>query len=161
MQLHSGNAQIARLLEAGALGTCPLDRHFANTMLPRYKQAVHAKEVDVSADTLKASLIDTGAYTFSSAHTSYASDVAAGAKIAASSALTSPTETDGVLDTADFVWAAVSGAEAEGVYLWDDTITSPADLLMVWYDTGMTGMPVTPSGGDISFTVNGSGWYAL
>jgi hypothetical protein len=36
-----------------------------------------------------------------------------------------------------------------------------ARQLVSFYDTGMTGMPVDPSGGNINVTVNASGWFAL
>lgn len=134
----------------------------ANTLMPRFKQGLLNKEHDLDSDQIKASLIDTADYTFSAAHASYASDVASGAKVAESAALGSPSITAGVFDTSDFTWQSVNGDEAEAIFLWNDTPTTPvADPLIAWYDTGMTGMPVTPSGGDIHFTVNASGWFAL
>lgn len=136
----------------------------ANALYPRGKQGFISKELNLASggDTIRATLIDSGAYTYSSSHTTYATDVAAGAKIAVNTSLGSPTVTNGVYDTADFTWTAVSGAQSEAVILWDDTVTTPvADALIAFYDTGLTGMPVTPNGGDINFTVNASGWFAL
>jgi cyanophycinase-like exopeptidase len=66
---------------------------------------------------------------------------------------------NGVFDTADFVWSSVSGDQSEAVILWDDTQTN--DRLIAFYDTGITGMPVTPNGGNINVTVNASGWFSL
>jgi hypothetical protein len=134
----------------------------ANAMYPVFKELLLQKAIDCANDSFKATLIDSADYTYDSADESYATDVASGAKVAASAALTSPTEADGVFDTADFTWSSVTGDQCEAVILWDDTPTTPtADPLAVFYDTGMTGMPVTPSGGDISFTVNASGWFSL
>lgn len=135
----------------------------ANALYPRAKQAFLAKEVSMSADTIKATLIDSADYTYGSGHTTYATDVAAAAKVAATaSGLGSPTVTSGVFDTADFTWSAVTGDQSEAIILWDDTTTTPvADQLIAFYDSGITGMPVTPNGGDINVTVNGSGWFAL
>lgn len=134
----------------------------ANALYPRFKQGLLAGELDLSADSIKASLIDSASYTYSSTDTGYAADVAAGAKIAESSALGSAAITDGTFDTADFTWGSVSGNQSEDIILWDDTVTTPvADALVAFYDTGMTGMPVTPNGGDINVTVNASGWFAL
>jgi hypothetical protein len=65
----------------------------------------------------------------------------------------------GVFDTADFTWSAVSGSASGILVLYDDTHASKA--LIVYYDTGMTGMPVTPNGGDINCTVHASGWFSL
>lgn len=120
---------------------------------------------DLNTQTIKATLIDGADYTFSAAHDDYGSgtpDVPAAAKVAVSGALATPTITNGVFDTADFSWTAVTGDQCEDIILWNDSITSPVtDHLIAFYDTGMTGMPVTPNGGDINVTVNGSGWFAL
>jgi hypothetical protein len=131
----------------------------ANAIYPKGKQALLNKEHDLDTDAIKATLIDSADYTYGAAHTSYASDVAAGAKVAASGALTTPTITDGVFDTDDFTWSTVTGDQSEAIIVWNDTHAS--DGLLVFYDTGMTGMPVTPNGGNINVTVNGSGWFAL
>lgn len=134
----------------------------ANVLYPKYKQALMNKEHDMDTDIIKATLIDSGAYTYVGSHTSYASDIPVGAKIAASGQLTSPTIVDGIFDTADFSWTAVTGAVSEAIVIWNDTPTTPtADPVCAYYDTGMTGMPVTPNGGNINVTVHASGWWAL
>jgi len=134
----------------------------ANVLYPKFKQALQNKEHDLDTDIIKATLIDTGAYTYAGTHAAYATDVAAGSKIAVSPQLTSPTITDGVFDTADFSWTAVSGVQSEAIIIWNDSPTTPtADPLCAFYDTGMTGMPVTPNGGNINVTVHASGWWAL
>jgi len=74
-------------------------------------------------------------------------------------ALGSPTVVNGVFDTADFTWSTVTGDQSEIIILWDDTLTN--DRLVSYMDTGITGMPVTPNGGNINVTVNGSGWFAI
>jgi hypothetical protein len=137
----------------------------ANALYNTFKQdLLNAGSVpfDLNSDVIKASLIDGADYTFSAAHDEYsggATDVAAGAKVAESSGLGSPTIVNGTFDTADFTWSTVTGDQSEIVLLWDDTLTN--DRLIAYYDTGMTGMPVTPSGGNINFTVHASGWFAL
>lgn len=134
----------------------------SNLLYPKAKQELLNKEMDLDTDSIKATLSDAADYTYGSGHTSYATDVAAAAKVAVSSALGSPTITNGTFDTADFTWSAVSGDQCEQVLLWDDTPTTPtADPLIALYDTGITGMPVTPNGGDINVTVSGSGWWSL
>jgi hypothetical protein len=134
----------------------------ANVLYNKYKQGLLNKEHDMDTDIIKATLIDSGAYTFGAAHYAYGTDVPAGAKIAVSPQLTSPTIVDGVFDTADFTWTAVTGAQSEAIIVWNDTTTTPtADAMCVFYDTGMTGMPVTPNGGNINVTVHASGWFAL
>jgi hypothetical protein len=111
----------------------------SNALYPKYKQALLNKEADMDTDIIKATLIDSADYTYGSAHASYATDIAtSAAKVAVSPQLTSPTIVDGVFDTADFTWTAVTGDPSEAIVLWDDTTTSPtADLLVAFYDTGM------------------------
>jgi len=134
----------------------------ANALYDTFKQGLLDKLFDLNTDTIKASLIDSADYTFSAAHDEYsggALDVPTAAKVAESSALTTPTIANGVFDTDDFTWSTVSGDQSEAIILWDDTIAN--DRLLAFYDTGMTGMPVTPNGGNINVTVNASGWFAL
>jgi hypothetical protein len=134
----------------------------SNALYPKFKQALSNKEHDLDSDIIKATLIDTGAYTYAGTHSAYGTDVAAGSKIAVSPQLTTPTIVDGVFDTADFTWTAVSGVQSEAIIIWNDTPTTPtADPLCAFYDTGMTGMPVTPNSGNINVTVHASGWWAL
>lgn len=134
----------------------------ANDFYDTYLQGLLNKEFDMDTDIIKATLIDSADYTFSAAHDFYgggSADVAAGAKVAVSGTLGSPTIANGVFDTANFTWSAVTGDVSEAVILWDDSITD--DRLVAFYDTGMTGMPVTPNGGDINFSVHASGWFSL
>lgn len=134
----------------------------ANALYDTFKQGLLNKEFDLDTDIIKATLIDSADYTFSAAHDFYGGaslDVPAAAKVAASGTLGSPTIANGVFDTANFTWTAVTGDVSEAVILWDDSITD--DRLIAFYDTGMTGMPVTPNGGDINFAVHASGWFAL
>lgn len=131
----------------------------ANALYPKFKQALLNKEHNLDTDTVKASLIDTGSYTYNTAHDEY-TDLAG--VIATSAGLAATTITDGTFDSDNFTWSAVSGNQSEAIVVWNDTPTTPtADPLVVYYDTGMTGMPVTPNGGDINVTVNASGWFSL
>ncbi|MEO8481089.1 MAG: hypothetical protein ABI634_02695 [Acidobacteriota bacterium] len=133
----------------------------ANALYNTFKEGLLDKLFDLNSDTIKASLIDSADYTFSAAHDEYSGgsrDVALVAIVAESAALGSPTITNGVFDSADFAWSTVSGDQSEAIILWDDTITN--DRLIAFYDTGITGMPVTPSGGNINVTV-GTNWFSL
>lgn len=134
----------------------------ANALYNPFKEGILGNiAFDLDTDTIKASLVDGADYTFSAAHNEYsggARDVPLAA-IVAEATLTAPTVASGVFDTGNFTWVAVTGDISEDVILWDDTLTN--DLLIIFYDTGMTGMPVTPNGGDINFTVHASGWFAI
>lgn len=134
----------------------------ANALYNTFKEGLLDKLFDLNTDVVKASLVDGADYTFSAAHDEYsggARDVPLAGIVAESSALGSPTIVSGTFDTADFTWGTVTGDQSEQIILWDDTLTN--DRLIAFYDTGITGMPVTPNGGNINVTVNASGWFAL
>jgi hypothetical protein len=139
------------------------DRFRANALYNTFKEGILGNTAfDLDSDIIKCSLVDAADYTYSAAHDEYsggARDVALAAIVAESPQLTSPTVVNGVFDTADFVFSTVTGDQSEDLILWDDTLTN--DRLIAFYDTGMTGMPVTPSGGNINVTVNASGWFAI
>lgn len=138
----------------------------ANALYPLFKQALLNKEHNLDTDSIIASLVrksgtDTGGtYTYSAAHDEMTDF---GGTVADSSALGTTTIALGVFDCADFSWSSVgAGNTVSIVALWNTTPTTPtADPLVAYYDTGMTGMPVTPNGGNINFTVHASGWFAL
>jgi hypothetical protein len=133
----------------------------ANALYPLYKQALLNKEHDMNTDSIKAILGDSADYTYNAAH-DFLDDILAAARVATSGALTSPTIVNGVFDTADFTWTAVTGDVSEFIALFNDTPATEATKgLVCFYDTGMTGMPVTPNGGNINVTVHTSGWFAL
>lgn len=137
----------------------------ANALYNPFKQALLVSEShDLNADSIRVVLADAADYTYAATH-DFLDDVAAGARVAVSGGLTSPTGTDGVFDTADFSFTAVTGDQSEDLILYNhDGNGAGADAarqLIAFYDTGMTGMPVTPNGGDINVTVNASGWFAL
>lgn len=157
---------LTQLANAAALGLGSLDLatlHHANALYNTFKEGILGNTAfDLDTDVIKASLTDATDYTYSAAHDEYsggARDVPLAAIVAESPTLTSPTVVNGVFDTADFTWTAVTGDVSEQVILWDDTLTN--DRLMAFYDTSITGMPVTPNGGNINVTVNASGWFAI
>lgn len=134
----------------------------ANAKYSTFAEGLLNQVFKLNTDIIKASLIDSADYVFNAAHDEYSGasrDVPSAAIVAASAQLGSPTITNGVFDTADFTWSAVTGDQSEDIILWDDSLTN--DRLCVFFDSGMTGMPVTPNGGDINVTVNGSGWFAV
>ena len=133
----------------------------ANALYPKFKQALLNKEHDLNTDDIRVVLSDAADYTFNSTH-DFLDDVPAGARVAVSSTLTSPTIVDGVFDTADFTFTSVTGDQSEQIILYNHTGGSDAARgLIEFLDTGMTGMPVTPNGGDINVTIHSSGWFAL
>lgn len=131
----------------------------ANGLYAKFKERLLNKEIDQDTDAIKAILVDAADYTVNLATHGVLTDVTAGGIVATSAALGSPTIVGGVFDSADFSWTSVTGDQSEDIILYDDTHAN--DALEVFYDTGITGMPVTPNGGNINVTVNASGWFAL
>lgn len=134
----------------------------ANALYPKFKQAcLDGLSPGLDTADVRAVLVDLADYTYSAAH-DFLDDVAAGARVAVSATLTSPTIVDGVFDTDDFVFPGGAGDQSEAVILYiHDGGADSARRLIAFFDTGVGGLPVTPNGEDILVTVNASGWFAL
>jgi len=133
----------------------------ANAVYPNYKEALldGGTNISLSAGTVKVALVDTGTYTYSAAHDFY-DDVSAGT-IGTPQTIGSKTVTDGLFDGADVTFTAVSGTTVEALVIYIDTGTPATSRVVAYFDTGVTGLPVTPNGGDITITWNGSGIFQL
>ena len=104
--------------------------------------------IDWDTDTIKCSLVRSSAYTPNMATDQFLSSVAT--RVADSAALASKTVTAGVADAADITFTAVgAGASFQYVLIWKDTGNAATSPLIALFDT-MTGLPYTPSGGDIT-----------
>ncbi len=136
----------------------------SNAIYPKYKEALlgaSANSALTGSGTtgLYAALVDTGMYTYSSSHQFY-SDLSG--VVGTDQEISSPTLTAGVVDGGDVTFPAVSGASAEAIVLYRKNAGANSTWRLVAYiDTGVTGLPVTPNGGDIGITWNASGIFAL
>lgn len=131
----------------------------ANAIYPKYKEAVIQSSANSSlTGTVKFALVDTGTYTYSAAHEFLSSLTGV---VGTAQTLTTKTYTNGVLDGGDLTFPAVSGSSAEAIVGYIDTGVAGTSRLVAYLDTGFTGLPVTPSGGDITVTWNASGIFAL
>lgn len=123
----------------------------ANALYASFKQQLGLAAINLSSATIKAFLVDTGAYTFSAAHT-IITDIPTGARLATGT-LANKAWTGAVFDADDLTFAAVAagtgtGTAAEALVLLVDTGTAATSFLIAYFDT-VTGLPVTPNGGDI------------
>ena len=100
-------------------------------------------------DDIKVLLIDTGSHSISLSADRHHDDITPAAIIATSANMTTKTIADGILDAADFTFTAVSGASVEAMIVYKDTGVSATSPLLLLIDTA-TGLPLTPTGGDIS-----------
>lgn len=132
----------------------------ANAIYPLYKQALLDASVnsDLNDGTVKVALVDTGVYTYSSAHGFY-SDLSG--VVGTPQEILNTTVTNGVLDGDNVTFTAVSGNSVEALVIYIDTGVAGTSRLVAYIDTGVTGLPVTPNGGNISVTWNASGIFAL
>jgi hypothetical protein len=55
----------------------------------------------------------------------------------------------------------VTGNSIEALLIYIDTGSAATSRLVAYIDTGVTGLPVTPNGGDIVITWNASGIFQL
>ena len=130
----------------------------ANAFYPKFIEALIGQAfagTPTITGTLKAVLIDTADYTYNSAHDFY-DDASAGA-VGTPTTLASQTYAAGLLDAADTTLTAVTGDQSEAVILFLDTGTPATSRLVAYIDTGVTGLPVTPNGGNIVLGWNASG----
>lgn len=132
----------------------------ANAIYPKYKEALlsGAANISLSSGTVKAALVDTGTYTYSAAHEFLSSLTGV---VGTAVTLGTKAVSNGTFDSADPTWTAVSGSSAEAIVLYIDTGVAGTSRLVAYIDAGQTGLPVTPNGGDITYTVAAAGWFTL
>jgi len=132
----------------------------ANAIYPKWKQALLQSLSNASLDSgdVKAVLVDTDTYTYSAAHEFLSS---LSGTVGTAQTILTKTYADGVFDGDNVTYTAVSGAQCEAIVIYRDTGVAGTSRLVAFLDTGVTGLPVTPNGGDISITWNASGIFAL
>lgn len=133
----------------------------ANAFYNKYLEAVvqataNSSMAGTGTTGVYAALVDTGTYTFSQTHEFYSS--VASAQVGTEVELTSKTFTNGLFDAADSTFASVTGATAEALVIFIKNAGANTTWRLVAYiDTGVTGLPVTPNGGNIVTAWNASG----
>lgn len=140
----------------------------ANAIYPIYKTALLAASANVSLNVNDATdgpfcaLVDTGTYTYSAAHDFY-SDLSG--IVGTDQRITTPTVgsvSEGTFDGDNLTYTAVSGASVEALVIYRHNAGANTTWRLVAYiDTSVTGLPVTPNGGDITVTFNASGIFTL
>jgi hypothetical protein len=137
----------------------------ANAIYPKWKEAAlqgtSGSALNGSGTTgVYVALIDLADYTYSASHEFYSS--ISSAIVGTPVELTSKTFTNGLFDAADSTLTAVTGDPSEAlVYYIRNAGANTTWRLFAFVDTGVTGLPVTPNGGDISIVQNASGIVQL
>jgi hypothetical protein len=132
----------------------------ANAIYPKYKEALLGSAANSSmvAGTVKVALVDAGVYTYSAAHEFLSSLTGV---VGTSPTLITKTVVNGAFDSDNPTWTAVTGASVEALVIYIDTGVAGTSRLIAYIDTGQTNLPVTPNGGDITFTVAAAGWFTI
>jgi len=136
----------------------------ANAVYPLYKTAILSAGTNTSliVDTVDdgpfVSLVDTGTYTYSSAHQFYNSLTGI---VGTDQRITVPTVGSvaaGTFDGNNVTFSSVTGATVEALVITRHNVGANTTWRLVLYeDTAVTGLPVTPNGGDISISWSASG----
>ena len=132
----------------------------ANALYSKAKEAFLNGSINMAANTVTIALIDTGVYTYSSAH-QYRNEVSNSAVIS-STTLANKTITNGVFDADDATFSSVTGANCEALIIFSDTGIQGTSRLIAYIDSA-TGLPILPNGGDITvaFSSGSSKIFAL
>jgi hypothetical protein len=129
----------------------------ANALYPNFKEHLLKGDIDLDLGTVTCYLVDLLDYTYAATHDLIA-DLPVGARVSSASVPTIVI-TDGNVDGGNFTFSSVTGDPSEALVLsWNN---GGSEYLVAYYDTGVTGLPVTPNSGDINVTVDGSGLFDL
>jgi hypothetical protein len=137
----------------------------ANALYPKWKEALLQNSADSDLDGtgstgVYVALVDTGTYTYSAAHEFYSSlsgIVGTDQEIGATKSYT-----NGTFDGGNVTFTAVTGSTVEALVIYRKNAGANTTWRLVAYiDTSVTGLPVTPNGGDITITWNASGIFSL
>jgi len=106
-----------------------------------------------------AALVDTGVYTYSAAHQFFSS---LSGIVGTDQEILTKTQVTGIFDGTDLTYTAVTGNSVEAIVLYRKNAGANTTWALIAYiDTGVTGLPVTPNGGNITTTWNASGIFQL
>lgn len=136
-----------------------------NAIYPKWKeglmQAAAGSSLAGSGTTgVYASLIDTGTYTYSSAHDFY-NDISGVVGIDSEIGATK-TFTNGTFDGADVVFTSVSGATVEALILYVHNGGANTTWYLVAYlDAGIATLPLVPNGGNVTVVWDATGIFTI
>lgn len=119
-------------------------------------------DVNDATDGPFCSLIDTGAYTYSHAH-DFFNDLAG--VVGTDQRIVNPTAgtvAQATFDGDNLTYTAVTGNSIEALVIYrHNSGANTTWRLVVYLDTSITGLPVTPNGGDITVTWAAGGIFRL
>jgi len=123
-----------------------------------------AIDLDDAGTNIKVILYDEGTDALNLADQDIA-DITAGARVATSGNVASKTVGSagvGAFDHADLTFTAVSGASVESLTYWKDSAVESTSPLIANLDEGsVTGLPLTPNGGDVNWVPAAGGVFQI
>lgn len=140
----------------------------ANALYPKWKEQLHqgtasALLTGTGTTGVYACLYDVGAGGAYDSADEFFSSVVAGQVDTEVELSAGKTYTNGVFDSStDPTFTSVTGAQCEAIIIFIKTAGANSTWRLVAYlDTSITGLPVTPNGGNISVAWSGTGIFAL
>ena len=112
------------------------------------REAFLGGDIQWDADDIRCILVDTGTYTVSINTHQFLNSIPAGARVAVTTQLISPTITLGVADAADITLTGVTGLTTEAVVIYAHTGAEGTSRLIAYIDNA--GVVLTPNGGDVT-----------
>lgn len=123
----------------------------ANALYGKGREGFLDGSIDWDTNDIRCILIDAADYTVSIDVHDNLDDIPVAARVATSGSLAGKTVTLGVADASDITFTAVSGDQSEALVLYKHTGTESTSRLIAYIDTA-GGLPITPSGVDITVT---------
>lgn len=129
------------------------------------KTSDYSARIDWDSDTLKTTFVDEGTAVPAVANV-FVTTFSAAFVPAFASAVTLASPTIGTVaartfDAADTTFTALTGASVEGISVFKNVTVVGDSPSLLYYNTGITGIPFTPSGGDVTIQWNASGLIQL
>lgn len=139
----------------------------ANAVYPEYKQFLleGASNVSLNQDNTTdgpfCALIDTADEAYNAAD-SFFSDITGAGIVGTDQRISTPTVANGLFDGDNLTYTAVSGDPCEALIVYRKNAGANTTWKLAFFeDTGVSGLPVTPNGGNITITWNASGILQL
>lgn len=126
----------------------------ANALYGKGRESFGAAGINWATDDIRAVLVDTALYTVAIDTHDFLDDVPVGARVGSAVALSSKTNTLGVMDCADFSFTGLSSAPSiEALVVYKHTGTESTSQLIAYIDTA-TGLPVAAGATQVDITVD-------
>lgn len=121
----------------------------ANVLFDLGREAFLDGLISWSTMTIRAVLVDTTYYVPALTAHQWLSDISASARVAISGPFDGKTVAAGVAGANNVTFTAVTGQTCQAIAIYRDTGTASTSRLIAWI-TNAVGLPVTPTGGDIT-----------